>query len=795
MLFGTIQGAQAGQATRAPATGAPGSIVGVVLDRDTRQVVANAVVSVNGSAVTAKTGPTGRFSLTPVAAGETTLVIKAPGFLDLTTEAVRVHGGETAPVTVELQASANFMERLQVTADKTPSTVGDVAGLTSVVDRSLIESRGDIKFVDAVDHEVGVVSSTQLGIFDNIMLRGMPRGDPEFTNVLLLVDGVPQTLSNNGSRVVALPMYDAGAVEITRGPNSALYGRTAIGGAVNLRTADPTATREFGFDLTAGQFQSALGNIYASGPVKKWGGFYASLGGIHDTGYFINKTSTNFDVGNASLFGKLTFAPNPKYFGSVTVNRVVSNNSTPTNVPFADGFVPLNIADPAFDRLSNINIPGPNYKQGEWRNTLNYTRVLSPSMNFVNVLSYRDVKHEFATDGDSIDTPDLAAQTVIMYPFSQVREQNIVYEEARLEMTPKTSFTDALTVGGSYEYTSGSQTQDLISTADNPDGFTINYIKPVIPATSTWLHDTSAKDYHLNVAALFAQYMIQPTAKWIVSAGGRFDHFGLNNAREGEPVTQDSFDAFSPKASVTYRLVTNGGDNSRPTVNVYGLYSHAFNPPRVPSLLLPSDADSNLTPEDIDNYEGGVKGTGYHGRLAFEATYFWMREDGVVLTTKQGPLFIDTNAGQQKYQGVETGGSWVFNPKVSVRVNAAFYNNRFGDFVIQEEEGDTVLTGNRLPISPDYIINWGATVKPWRNFDILLDVKHTGAMMVDRENSYELDPYTLVDLSGSWRRGPIRITVAAHNMLNEEYYGNGDEFVLDPGRPRQVLVTTSFKFK
>jgi hypothetical protein len=150
----------------------------------------------------------------------------------------------------------------------------------------------------------------------------------------------------------------------------------------------------------------------------------------------------------SSHFGKLTFAPNAKSFGSFTINRVVSNNSTPTNVPFTDDGVLLNIADPAFDRLSNINLQGPNYKQGEWRNTLSYTRVLSPSLNLVNVLSYRDVKHEFANDGDGIDTPDLTAQTVIMYPFSQLREENILYEEAHLEWKPGTSFNDALTVGG-----------------------------------------------------------------------------------------------------------------------------------------------------------------------------------------------------------------------------------------------------------------------------------------------------------------------------------------------------------
>ena len=88
----------------------------------------------------------------------------------------------------------------------------------------------------------GAVVSTQLGIFESVMLRGMPRGDPEFTNTLLLIDGVPQTTSRNASRVVGLTINDASYVEILRGPNSALYGRTAIGGSVNVRTADPTAT-------------------------------------------------------------------------------------------------------------------------------------------------------------------------------------------------------------------------------------------------------------------------------------------------------------------------------------------------------------------------------------------------------------------------------------------------------------------------------------------------------------------------------------------------------------------------
>ena len=50
-------------------------------------------------------------------------------------------------------------------------------------------------------------------------------------------------------------------------------------------------------------------------------------------------------------------------------------------------------------------------------------------------------------------------------------------------------------------------------------------------------------------------------------------------------------------------------------------------------------------------------------------------------------------------------------------VNASFYHSRFGNFVIQSEDGDEVLTGNGLPIAPDYVINWGASFRPTPSVD------------------------------------------------------------------------------
>src|SRR6185436_11469061 len=122
---------------------------------------------------------------------------------------------------------------------KTPLSIGEVAAQTDIIDRSTLESRGDQTLVQAISHVPGAVVSTQLGVFESVMLRGMPRGDTEFTNILVLIDGVPQTLANNAARVVALPLNDTESIEVFRGPNSALYGRSAIGGAINVRTPDP----------------------------------------------------------------------------------------------------------------------------------------------------------------------------------------------------------------------------------------------------------------------------------------------------------------------------------------------------------------------------------------------------------------------------------------------------------------------------------------------------------------------------------------------------------------------------
>lgn len=762
-------------------------VTGTVVARATGRPIPEAAVVIEGSTTAAATNGLGRFELT-VPSTPVTLVVSAPGYLELRVPGVQAQ----ASLVVELVPTPNYLETVQVTATKSALSVGDVAAPTTSVSRETIERRGDQRLTEAVEHVPGALVTTELGIFESVLFRGMPRVGNEFTNTLLLIDGVPQTNAGNEARVVALPINDASSIEIVRGPNSALYGRTAIGGAINVLTAEPTATPELKVDLTGGQFGTAKGVVSTGGPIGGWGGYYVSAGKERSGGYWKNLVDTDFDMGNTAVFGKFKFAPDSRGVGTVTLNWVDSDNSTPTNEPVIDGRL-LHELDPAFERLTSFNLPGPNYHQGETRFTFNYNRQLASWARVVETFGYRAVQLKFIEDGDFIGEPySLARQTATMYPFSQQVDEDIYYQEARLQLTPRTGgLQHDVTVGGSYERNNGTLAADFIYTDEDLFGFPdISYVRPVIPPRSAWQHDPASRVYNLGITGVFGQYILD-VRRVVITAAGRYDRLALDATRGTAAKAEDTFEAFSPKAGVTFRVV----DTAATSVNLFGAYSQAFQPPRRPSALVPADVPLNLQPENYENVEGGLKGSLANGRLSLEASVFHMTNDGVVLNRRQGAFFRPTNAGERRFKGFETGLGWSPDARVSTYLNASFYRNRFGPFVIQTARGETALTGNRLVLAPDHIVNWGLNVQPIPVIDLTLDVKRVGDTFGDDTNTFRLDPYTLVDAAATWRRGDVRVTLSARNLFNAEYYFDGNSESADPGPTRQVLLSTTIRLR
>jgi iron complex outermembrane recepter protein len=793
-LCGALWNSLAGQSV--------GVLRGTVTNKETRAPVSGAVVALRGTDYRARANSNGEFVLSNVPAGNYILTVNAIGVAPYTSQSVDIRAGETTRLAVSVETSLVTLDQVQVTATKYAMSVGEVPALTNTVTEDVISHKGDVKLTQALTNVPGMINSALEGSFESVMLRGMPRTGNEWTSTLLLVDGIPQTDSRNSARVIDLPINDVSNIEVVRGPNSALYGSTAIGGVVNVLTAEPTSQPSSDFNLSGGTFDYFHVKAAASGPIQNWGGYYISGAGGQDHGFY--KAPFLFKDKDQATYAKITFTPDSKSHGMISINNVVSDNGMPAELPVING-IPLNQLDPRVNLYQDFNLPSSNYHQEELRTAFNYVRDFSNRVSATEVFGWRRTKYIFQNDGDGVGAPfDTVAHTFTAYPFAEETDENAYYQEARLAIAPNLgTIKNSLLVGATYDYHSGFSSGNLIYTDTSTIGWPLNYLNPVPPPLSNWQYlPFGGSRYHIGTLGLYAQYTVAPLSRLQFVLGGRYDKSSLQNIKtftSGQPRFTSSFDAFSPKISGTFKIIApdSGAMSSGLQLNAYATYSGAFLPPRTPSSLAGSDTVP-LLPEHIHNYEAGLKGDFASGLVAFDAGFFRMLDDGIVVDTRVGPYYFPSNGGKEDYRGVETSVSWTPIAALSLYANGAFYHNRFGKFVIQQSSGDVTLTGNRLPVSPDVVYNAGGRWQLPSGIGATVNLKHVGSSMLDQGNTFLLPAYTVTDASVFFDYGPALISISGHNLLNDKYFTMGDISAaqsIDPAQPRQIVVSTSLRFR
>ncbi len=209
------------------------------------------------------------------------------------------------------------IEEIIVTARKKEERLQEIPLSITAIPAEVLERKGIRDLKDIARLTPGMQYDTIFSPADTrVVIRGLSptRGRP---NVAFLQDGIDisseAVASAGGSMLINPRLFDLERVEIVKGPQSALYGRTAFAGAINYVTKRPGDEFEgkASFDVGGdGQLEFTAG---VSGPVvedKLRLGINASVW-EHD-GYYSN-TVTGADLGGEDGFGiaaSAVFTPN-----------------------------------------------------------------------------------------------------------------------------------------------------------------------------------------------------------------------------------------------------------------------------------------------------------------------------------------------------------------------------------------------------------------------------------------------------------------------------------------------------
>ncbi len=233
-----------------PAVAQEGRVEGVVRDRNGEGLPGVNVV-VRGTGIGAATDVDGTFRIPQIPAGHVLLIASAVGYVTETLEIVIEANGVTR-ADFTLRENVLEYDAVVVTASRREQAASAVPMTVSLVTPREIETRNHLDLSEVLRRIPGVqLAGSSINV----------RGSSGFSygvgsRVLLLVDGSPMLGPDDGSVPSnLLPLSRIERVEVVKGPGSALYGGSALGGVINVITKDPPSEPETDIRLYGGAYE------------------------------------------------------------------------------------------------------------------------------------------------------------------------------------------------------------------------------------------------------------------------------------------------------------------------------------------------------------------------------------------------------------------------------------------------------------------------------------------------------------------------------------------------------------
>jgi iron complex outermembrane receptor protein len=162
------------------------------------------------------------------------------------------------------EAPNDRLEEVVVTAQRREEKLQDVPVSVTAFDASTIREVGIRNTADFLGMTPNVSFDQSFTVGNSfVTMRGIEQINNADSPVAVVIDGVPQ----GNQKQLKMELFDVDRIEVLEGPQGALYGRNAIGGAINIITKQPTNDFTGFAQIGAGTGHEREGMFALSGPV------------------------------------------------------------------------------------------------------------------------------------------------------------------------------------------------------------------------------------------------------------------------------------------------------------------------------------------------------------------------------------------------------------------------------------------------------------------------------------------------------------------------------------------------
>ncbi len=212
-------------------------LFGDVKSKVTGEHLPYAIISVKGTKIRTVADGSGHFKMANLPVGKQTVVATLVGYKDQEVE-VTMSRGKGTEVYFQLDEDVLDLNQVVVTGTRTQHYVKNVPIRTEVVTSQALDVKNAQNMYEALEGVPGIRVEQQCQFCNFSMVRMQGLG-AEHTQVL--VDGEP--IYSGLAGVYGLQQMgtnDVDRLEVVKGAGSALYGSSAVAGAINIITKEPT---------------------------------------------------------------------------------------------------------------------------------------------------------------------------------------------------------------------------------------------------------------------------------------------------------------------------------------------------------------------------------------------------------------------------------------------------------------------------------------------------------------------------------------------------------------------------